>query len=127
MPDSPENHDHLDARRISRLAAVRRAAYRSRSYCIIGAAGCAVGAVELVFQAFGHGTAAAAFLELLGAVGLLGLARTFLKWSSAYLLEARQSELPPANRPPDFSKLSDGSQIAQNLQNMMDGEKEDPS
>jgi len=127
MEDSPDDPEHLDARRIARLAAVRRAAYRSRSYCLIGAVGCGVGAAELIYQALGHETAAASFLELIGAVSLLWLGRIFLRWSAAYLLEAKQTEQAPADCPPDFSTLGDGSQIAANLQRMMDEEQDSES
>jgi hypothetical protein len=112
----------LDGQRIRKFAAVRRAAYRSRSYCVIAIGGCAVGAIELVYHAilgFGGGRGmvrTAAYVIV--AIGLLWMAKHFAALAGHYHREAKQSALPPPTAPPDFGPLGDGSQIVRDLERM---------
>lgn len=45
----------LDNARIRKIVTLRRADNRARTYCIVAAAGCAVGSVQLTLNAAGHG------------------------------------------------------------------------
>ena len=111
----------LDGQRIRKFAAVRRAAYRSRSYCVIAVGGCVVGAIELLYHAIaGYGVLGkvrgAAYVIV--AIGLLWGAKHFAGLAANYLREAKRSALPPPTAPPDFAPLSDGSQIVRDLEQM---------
>jgi hypothetical protein len=117
--------DHLNSTRIRQMAALRRGAIRSRSYCVIALGGCVVGAAELVFDAFHRWPAPVnlrgvlvAILYLFCAVALIVLAGYFLRLAIRLHREARRSSLPPVSTPPDFSQLQDGSQIVRNLEDM---------
>ena len=117
------SEDHLNSNRIRQMAALRRGAIRSRSYCVIALSGCVVGAVEFGFDAWrrwprpvnARGALVALVYVLCGA-GLLLLGRYFFRLAMRFDREARQSNLPPPQTPPDFSQLSDGSQIVKNLE-----------
>jgi threonine/homoserine/homoserine lactone efflux protein len=114
--------DHLNSNRIRQMAALRRAAIRSRSYCVIALGGCVVGAADLVFFAVhrllnhpnGLGILVAIVYFLVAAL-LIFLARYFLRLARRFHEEAGQSAIPPPPGPPDFSQLQNGSQIVRNL------------
>ena len=110
--------DHLDSNRIRQMAALRRAAIRTRSYCVIAIGGCVVGAAELIFDGVRRWPEFRAFLYLFFALLLLGAAFYFLRLAMRFHREAKQSAIPPPLTPPDFSQLQDGSQIARNLEEM---------
>jgi hypothetical protein len=122
--DEETGQSHLDTRRIGRLAAARRSAYRSRSYCLIGAGGCFVGAGELVYLALDVGILRKAGY-IVGAVGLLWLGWRLVRLSMAFLHEAKKGEGIEPDGPPDFSKLSDGSQLTKNLENLTHEEQQE--
>jgi hypothetical protein len=112
--NSTEERDDLDGVKIRQLAAVRRAAFRSRSYCVVGAMFCMVASGQLIFKATVHLRSGENFR-----LALLYLAIVPLCWSVAYRFyrraqqlqqEATQSSLTEPLTPPDFSPLSDGSQ-----------------
>jgi predicted RNA-binding Zn-ribbon protein involved in translation (DUF1610 family) len=110
----------LDAQRIHKFAAVRRAAYRARSYCVIAVVGCVVGAIELVFHGIriwglGKIRAVAYFIV---AIGLLWAAKHFAVLAAQHHREAKRSALPPPTATPDFSTLGDGRQIVRDLERM---------
>jgi hypothetical protein len=121
--DEASSQNHLDTRRIGRLAAARRSAYRSRSYCLIGAGGCFVGAGELVYLALDAGILRR-IGYIAGAIVLVWLGWRLVRMSMAFFHEAKKSEPAEPDGPPDFSKLSDGSQLAQNLENLTHEENE---
>jgi hypothetical protein len=116
------SQDELDEMRIRKLAILRRAAYRSRSYCIIAVVACAVGIMQLVDDAVGGWNSGRGHLRqiayLAAAGGLFCLGILFWRWSVRFHQEAKRSALDTPLHPPDFSKLSDGSQRARNLENM---------
>jgi len=117
------SEDHLNSNRIRQMAALRRGAIRSRSYCVIALCGCIVGAAEFGFDAWKRwprpanvrGVLVATVYVLCG-VGLLLLGRYFFRLAMRFHGETRQSNLPNPQTPPDFSQLSDGSQIVKNLE-----------
>jgi hypothetical protein len=128
MSEANDSHagaaeDHLNSNRIRQMAALRRAAIRTRSYCFIGLCVCVVGIAELVFETVRdwptpispRGLCLPALyivcIALLSALAIPALLRLLIRFHR----EARQSILPSPDRPPDFSTLQDGSQIAQNL------------
>jgi hypothetical protein len=111
--------DELSSLRIRQLAVARRAAYRSRSYCVIGALVCVVAAVQLVWMAImliradGFSLRAVAYFP----VAALAVWGAGFFYGKAVVLdrEAKQTSLPPATGEPDFTPLSDGSQQWKNL------------
>lgn len=139
--------NELNSLRMRHIVVSRRTAIRSRTYCIIGAASCLMGAVKLVMmivtdvkiagwhlQQYAYAVFVAASLYVAGL-----LARRAAYWkreSRAPLfpqgkctqcgndLPAATDRCPecgaaiPADQPPDFSTLSDGSQHARNLENL---------
>ena len=115
--------NHLNSNRIRQMAALRRGAIRSRSYCVIAMVGCVVGAAEFGFDAWRRWPRPAnvrgvlvATVYLVCGVGLLFLGRYFFRLAMRFHREVRQSNLAPPETPPDFSQLSDGSQIVKNLE-----------
>lgn len=124
MPKTPavtEKDAELDGQRIRKFAAVRRAAYRSRSYCVIAVGGCVMGAIELLYHAI---TGYQALGKMRGgayvvvAMGLLWGAKHFAGLAGHYHREAKRSALPPPTAPPDFAPLSNGSQFVRDLEQM---------
>jgi hypothetical protein len=71
-----DDDDELDGLRIRQLAALRRGAYRVRSYMIVGAGTCAVAAAQLVWMtvASPHSPAVAFGFLLLAILGSFGCA-----------------------------------------------------
>src|SRR5215213_203635 len=98
-PDA-DREEELSGVRIRQLAAARRAAYRSRSYCVIGAIVCVVAVVETVrmevalLRTVGFDLWAATYLlvTILAAWGAIFLSRKAM----ALDREAKQSAMPPA-------------------------------
>jgi hypothetical protein len=110
--------DHLDSNRIRQMAALRRGAIRSRSYCVVAIGGCLVGAAELTFDGVRDCPAIRAFIYFLCAIALIWAAAYFFRLARRFHREAKQSAIPPPATPPDFSQLQDGSQIVRNLEEM---------
>ncbi|MGD0768230.1 MAG: hypothetical protein ABSB42_08555 [Tepidisphaeraceae bacterium] len=117
--------DHLNSTRIRQMAALRRAAIRSRSYCVIALVGCVVGAAQCVFEGVRRWPTPAKFrgilvcgLFLLSAAALMVLGAFFLRLARRFHRQAKQSAILPPEVPPDFSKLQNGSQIVKNLEEM---------
>src|SRR2546421_12871854 len=54
LPRPPEAERPLDGLRVRQLAAMRRAAYRARSYCVIALGVCGVAAAQLVLMTVRH-------------------------------------------------------------------------
>jgi hypothetical protein len=108
--------DELDGIRIRRLAAVRKAAYRARSHCIIAAVACLVLAIQLIWSAVERRAPLYALFAIAALVGTLFFGRRAAKLHR----EATESSLGDPTTTPDFSTLSDGSQQASNLENIQD-------
>lgn len=108
----------LSERRIRQVANLRRGAYRTRSWLIIGACTCAVGFAQLVHLAirdwrFGLrlGPAADVILAMLAAAVFWH----FVRRIRALSREIHEPPMHDPATPPDFSTLSDGSQRWANL------------
>ncbi|HEX4053493.1 MAG TPA: hypothetical protein VHX86_04440 [Tepidisphaeraceae bacterium] len=117
--------DHLNPIRIRQMAALRRAAIRSRSYCVIALGGCIVTAADFIF--FGvrrlrsHPNTLGILIAVVyffAAVALLILTRYCVHLALRFHREANQSALPPPVAPPDFSTLQDGSQVVKDLEDI---------
>jgi hypothetical protein len=124
--DQPDEAD-LSGMRIRQVSALRRGAYRTRSWLLIGAIACGAGAAQLIFLAVrahrnGHGTVLTG--DLLVAFVALLAAPYFLRRAMQVNREIRQSAIEEPSTPPDFSTLSDGSQRWTNLQAMTDDQIE---
>jgi hypothetical protein len=109
-PQPPENDDELDALRIRRISLLRRSAYRSRSYCLIGAALCAVAAVQLICNTVQHVRRVGWGLKPLAY--LVAIPLGFLL---ALRLYRRSVQL---KREADQSSLSDGTHQWKNLEDL---------
>lgn len=130
VPDDTETpDDHSSSRedeplselRIRQISALRRAAYRSRSWVIIAAGVCLVAAVKLLLSAIidvRAGRRAAPIGYALAAVALFILAAHFIRRAVEMTHRIRQTSQPEPTEPPDFSSLSDGSQRWKNLEDM---------
>ena len=124
-----DQHDHLDRLKLKKIAALRKAAYRSRGYQLIGAAVCLVGAGQCLFNVYRRsvnpgedrtlaylivfGWMALAAVGIVFGVKLLGKARQMKE-------EAERSMLAEPDTEPDFTPLSDGSQRWKNLEDTKD-------
>jgi hypothetical protein len=120
-----ERDDELDGLRIRQLAALRRGAYRARSYAIIGAVAAFVVAVQLVIMTVqyvrshgGWGRWPSGYALFAAAAGMVGF------YFARRALEVHREIRTPAPLPPtpeggpDFSTLSDGSQQWKNLEDI---------
>jgi hypothetical protein len=133
-PDTPDARtddfaDELDGLRIRQLTALRRGAIRARSYALIGAAACFVGAIQLVVLTVRHVRAWGFGLQPVGYI-LFAIVALMLCGYAARRARQLQKEidtpipLPPAPPDgPDFSTLSDGSQHWKNLENVQDDDQ----
>jgi hypothetical protein len=108
--------DELDGIRIRRFAAVRKAAYRARSHCIIAAVGCLVAAIQLIWSAVERRAPLCALFAVAAMVGTL----LFVRRATKLHHEATETSLVEPTTAPDFSTLSNGSQQASNLENIQD-------
>lgn len=119
-----DDSNELDGVRIRQLSQARRATYRSRSFCLIGAMACLIGVIELSI----HLARTLARHEVDWTTGVVVVLDVLMGWASLMLFgkaryfheEARRSSLspPPPDHPPDFSTLSDGSQKWKDLENI---------
>jgi hypothetical protein len=117
-----DREEELSGVRILQLAAARRAAYRSRSYCVVGAIVCVVAVVEMVRMevallragSFDLWTATYLLVTILAAWGAIFLFRKAM----ALDREAKQSAMPPAPGEPDFGPLGDGSERWKKLEDV---------
>lgn len=130
---SAQSESELEALRIRHFSVLRRSAYRTRSYFIVGVVACLILAIQLVIWVVGdirHGagwrgrpiiyllTAGAA---LVGAFEFwLHVARVQRAIDAEVAARALE-ELEAARHEPDFSMLSDGSHHARNLELMTGG------
>jgi hypothetical protein len=117
-----EPTDELDGLRIRQIAAARRAAYRARSYCVIGTAGCAVAAIQLAWMAVTvtrqSGLTRMAIAYAMFAIVAFCIATYFGRRAAAFHREAKASQSSSPLPPPDFTSLSDGSSRWKNLEDI---------
>jgi hypothetical protein len=127
-PDTPADRagdfaDELDGLRIRQLSALRRGAYRARSYALIGVGACAVTGIQLLIMTVTHVRARGWGMYptgyVLGACVAVMLASHFGRRVMELHREIKTpAPLPPAPAEPDFSRLSDGSQQWKNLEDI---------
>jgi hypothetical protein len=117
-----DREDELSGLRIRQLATEKRAAYRSRSYCVIAAVGCVVATVQLAWYGIAtlhtSGFRLAAIAYLLVAVSALYGAAYFFRKAMVFDREAKRSVLPETTQEPDFSTLGDGSEQWKKLEDV---------
>ena len=109
----------LNELRIKRVANLRRGAYRMQSWYIIGIAACLVGAAELLIMAVkdvrrGWWIVPAGYC--LAAAGAVAASVRLMRKLARLRREIRESRLPEPTAAPDFSTLSDGSQLWKGLE-----------
>lgn len=136
VQEPTEENAHTEAElselRIRQFSTLRRAAYRTRSYFIVGTLGCLGLAIQLIISAvesarFHHQWGRGSISDLLFAaaafIGVFFFGRHALEVQrgiNASLREREREEAEAARNEPDFSLLSDGSQHAQNLHRMFE-------
>src|SRR5258706_3355424 len=113
----------LDGMRIRQLSLARRAAIRARTYLLIAAIGCVVGAEELIrkiFVAARYGKAWGWRTFAFGTIAIVALtaARRFWMQFVSIGRELNRPLLQDPAEPPGFSSLSDGSQKGKELHDM---------
>lgn len=121
-PSSEQADDsELSELRIRNISNLRRGAYRSRSWLIIAAGICVVGAaksVQLTVVGMRGHLYWAAIGDALFTLAALILASFTIQKIIALTREIRSSRLQDPVEPPDLSNLSDGSQRWKDLENM---------
>ncbi|HWE01813.1 MAG TPA: hypothetical protein VG326_05335 [Tepidisphaeraceae bacterium] len=133
--EAKAEHDteaELSELRIRQLSTLRRTAYRTRSYLVVGTLGCLGFAIQLLIFTFHDvrerhhwGPSPIAYL-LFAVAGLIGSYKFAVRVVEIQLaikadLRARElEEQEAAKHEPDLSTLSDGSQHARNLERMFD-------
>jgi hypothetical protein len=108
----------LHIRNISNL---RRGAYRSRSYLIIGAAVCFVAAAKLIqiaIVAWRGRLHVVAIGDLICALGAMMIFASIARKIGVLSREIRESRLKDPEDPPDLTHLGDGSQRLRHLEAM---------
>jgi hypothetical protein len=121
LPAPAEVRDDLDALRIKQIAKLRRAAYRSRGYLLIASVLCAALAGQMIWMGIGRYRNEARVLGaglVLAALIVLALGWRAFGRARELKAEADKSVLEEPRTPPDFSKLSDGSQAWKNLEDV---------
>ena len=121
--DEPVSRDdELNALRIRHVAAERRARYRARSWCLIGAGVCAVATAELIWMIVRQSRAAGWGLQCTGYLLFALMAGYGASWfiARAWRMhrDARRSILTEPDEAPDFSTLDDGSKRVENLEDV---------
>ena len=115
--DAPPEVD-LSELRIRQVSSLRRGAYRTRSWLIIGALTCGVGFCQLVYIAVRDwrlGLRLGPIIDLVLAVLAVALFRSLLRRIRMLNREIEASRQQDPATPPDLSSLSDGSQRWANL------------
>jgi len=118
----------LSELRISQVANLRRGAIRSRSWFIVGAVACVVGASQFVYFAierYRGGERHGPLRDALGAAILLMIVPYFMRKIRVLGKEIAESRLKDPATPPDFSTLSDGSQRWANLDQLAGTDKKE--
>jgi hypothetical protein len=108
----------LSELRIRQVVGLRRGAYRSRAYLIIGLFICAVGFVlfpVLAVRDWRLGLRLGPLTDLILAAGAIVLFQQLLRRLPNLNREIRESKMSDPEAPPDLSTLSDGSQWWANL------------
>ncbi len=132
-----EEKDRLDNRHIRVVQLEKRSLYRSRSWMLVLALSLIGIAGQLVWVGVKHVTGtdatdtapaktpdhARAVAYFVIAAGLFSLSFRFFHRARRYLREAQAITLPEPTSPPDFSTLSDGSQIVDHLRAMSDDDR----
>jgi hypothetical protein len=113
----------LDGLKIRQFTALRRGAIRQRSWSLIAAALCVIGALQLIINAIQltrHERSWGLWqtLYILIAPIAVYVALYFLKKARALKREIENSNLQQPEAPPDFSTLSDGSERWKNLEDI---------
>jgi hypothetical protein len=141
--DSTSNHEQAQAQaadeearreaelselRISQVANLRRGAIRSRSWFIVGAVACVVGASQFVYFAierYRGGERSGPLRDGLCAAILLMIVPYFMRKIRLLGKEIAESRLKEPATPPDFTTLSDGSQRWANLDQLAGTDKKE--
>jgi len=114
--------EELDSARIQQVSRLRTAAMRTRSYCLIACGTCAVAAVDLIWRAARRmvtdGVGRVPAFYLLAAAFLAWFAWRMWSRAKSIALELRRTLAADPVDSPDFSDLSDGSQVAENLEHL---------
>src|SRR4051812_13621764 len=111
----------ITAARVRQLSALRRGAYRTRSYLVVVIAACAVAEGKLALMTLRHVRAFGWQPRALGYVcGIIAamMAAAFLLRRAAELTRELRTRPPEPEAAPDFSTLSDGSHAWKNLEQM---------
>jgi hypothetical protein len=120
----PHRQDELDGVRIRQLAALKRGAYRARSFAIIGCVASFVVAVKLALMTAGHVQARGWGAWPLGFASSSLVAMMLGSYFGRRAMDLHREINTPAPLPPpppggpDFSTLSDGSQQWKNLEDI---------
>jgi hypothetical protein len=114
--------DELSELRIRQISALRRAADRARSYCLIGLIVLVVAAGQLLSMAF-HDVRASGWHwpdAVYAGGALVGMIFAWRLWRRVVALtrELNQPLQTDPLQPPDFSTLNDGSQHVKHLEEM---------
>jgi hypothetical protein len=114
--------DELDGMRIRKLSGLRRSTSRSRSYAVIGACATLVCAAQLVWLTVGDvmstGWIRRDFGFIAGMILALYATKLLAARALAFHKEMKTPMLTDPQTTPDFSRLSNGSQYAANLEAM---------
>ncbi len=94
------DQEELDGRRIRQLAAERRAAFRQRSYAIVGLSGCYIFTIQLAWKTFDYVTRFGWHLQPVGFIPLRNRvpALGYLANADRAAANARVASAPPLSR-----------------------------
>jgi hypothetical protein len=119
-----DRSDELDGLRIRQLAALRRGAFRARSFALIGVVTSLVAAIKLILMTIAHVHSRGWTTWPMGFILFAAVALMLAGYFGQRVMELHREIKTPAPLPPeppggpDLSTLSDGSQQWRNLEDI---------
>jgi len=117
VPEERQQHE-LDEFRIRRIVRIKHANLRWHSYCLVGAIACGLAAANLIWRAIAGFRIVQSSIYFLAAAALAWGCFRLLNKARELDRQVRMTSTSVANHKPDFSALSDGSQVVKNLEEM---------
>jgi hypothetical protein len=123
QPEEPSPSPELDGQKIRQLTALRRGAIRARSWCLITAGVCLVGALQLILNTIQlvrrtHSWGVRPTLYVFTTIAACIIAAYSIRRAIALGKEINKPFMEEPQTSPDFSTLSNGNHRLHDLENI---------